>query len=903
MTEVLTTEASPTEASQEDVTSSPPVVMSFFCAKDVSARNDGHSIVCGLLISILTSRRNVIRRVKTEFAPVKQEFGQSLEFLWNVLMFALDVTSCHRYYIVIDALDECQAQSRERLLTCIGRMLDSYKGKGRLRHKELKLLFTSQPQTMTEWRALDNTSGLYHVKIEDRPSGMTRDILTFINYKVDQLVQLRRCDLPFADELKKALYQKAQNSFLWVSLVFSYIKTTILLHENDPWQLLAQLPNDLKEAYTKYLPSSTPQNAGIIRRCVQLLVANYRTLTLEEIAAFTSIESQGPHPATQQQLTIIQNSLELMFGPLIRFPDLRVDFVHSTVKDFFLELGKDATHAMARTYGTDIASAHLTLAEACVSYLLREEMSIDHFNNIEPSSAATMTSISPIDAVLNDGDNLVDIFEIQDVAFFKDEGDIVDEVCSHIRTLFAPFDYAATNWAYHFASCEHIAPKTLTRKVRLLSKPSNVQVSNWYKYMAHQSRTIMPSFNDLDELLLAAMFDHPEALRSLLSYRDDKPDILETRCQIGLFWAASRGHARTVQAFLEHGTNPNFLENGQSPLIVAVLGGYQNVGSMLLQTPLVDPNFGHKSHRSPLVHAVASDQHEIVPMLLAHEDILVDLPDYRGFTPLLQAALSGCMQCLRCLQLDGRSKFTKHDKTGRNVLSYAACTESVAFVDLVLKNLAPEEARSSDNSGRNAISYAAERSLLPIVKRLWRSQISVSQRDETGRNAISWAVSRPSTVAQKNKENTVLQFLVGKCPQEADIKDNFGWTPLAWTLDRPGDLISVKILVEVGGVDVNQQDRTSGRPVLSWAASEGFEDITRYLLQVPGIKRNLRDFTGRTPISYAAGNGSVNVLRLLLNSPGINPYSTDDQNRSPLDWARLNHHDDIVRELSILNPT
>jgi ankyrin repeat domain-containing protein 50 len=897
MTEVLRTETTKGHAAGPR-----PEIMAFFCAKDISAQNEGQSIVCGLLISILTSRKNVIRQVKTKFAPVKQEFRQSLESLWDVLMFALDVASCDRYYIIIDALDECQAQSRGRLLMCIRRMLASYQEKNALHHKKLKLLFTSQPQTMTEWRALEKISGLYHVKIEDRPSGLTRDILTFIDYKVDELVQLRRCDLPFADELKKALYQKAQNSFLWVSLVLSYIKATILLQANNPQQVLAQLPDNLKEAYVKYLPSSTPQNAGVIRRCVQLLVASYRNLTLEEIRVFTSIDSQGYQLATQQQLTIFQNSLELMFGPLIRFPDLRVDFVHSTVKDFFLELSNDATHAIATTYGTDVASAHLALAEACVNFLLCEEMDVDFFNNIGPSSAATVASISPVDPVPNDGDSSMDIFDIHQVTFLKDEEDRDDEACSQITDLFAPFDYAATNWAHHFASCEHIAPETLARKVRLLSKPSNVQVSNWYKYMAHQSRTIVPSFGCLNEVLVAAMFDHPEALRKLLSYRHDKPDALEAQCKLGLFWAALQGHARTVQAFLEHGTNPNFLESGQSPLIVAVLGGRQDIGLMLLQTPLIDPNFRDKSTRSPLMHAVASDEHEIIRMLLAHEDILVDLQDHFGFTALLEAAHSGCEQCLRYLQSDGRSKFTRRDKKGRNVLSYAAGTESVACVDLVLKNLAPEEAQCPDSSGRNAISYAAERSLVPIVKRLWRSQISASQRDQNGRNAISWAVSRPSTVAQKDEENTVLQFLVEKFPHEVDVKDNFGWTPLAWALDRPGDLTSVKILVEVGGVDVNQQDQ-SGRSVLSWAASGGFEDITRYLLQVPGIKQNLRDFTGRTPISHAAGNGSFNELRLLLNSRGIDPYITDDQDRSPLDWARLNHHEEVVQELSFLDST
>jgi hypothetical protein len=113
-----------------------------------------------------------------------------------------------------------------------------------------------------------------------------------------------------------------------------------------------------------------------------------------------------------------------------------------------------------------------------------EEMSIQLFNDIEPSSVATTASVSPIDAVPDDGDNLVDIFNIQGVMFFRDKEDISDEACSHIRSLYALFDYAAMYQAPHFASCEHIAPETLTQKVKLLSKPSNIQFSNLYKYMA-----------------------------------------------------------------------------------------------------------------------------------------------------------------------------------------------------------------------------------------------------------------------------------------------------------------------------------------------------------------------------------------------------------------------------------
>jgi len=73
------------------------------------------------------------------------------------------------------------------------------------------------------------------------------------------------------------------------------------------------------------------------------------------------------------------------------------------------------------------------------------------------------------------------------------------------------------------------------------------------------------------------MFYHPDALRKLLSNRYHKAGDLERQCKTGFFWAASRGHPRTVQAFLEHGTNPFFLESGQSPLIVASCVGRKSI--------------------------------------------------------------------------------------------------------------------------------------------------------------------------------------------------------------------------------------------------------------------------------------------------------------------------------------
>jgi hypothetical protein len=67
---------------------------------------------------------------------------------------------------------------------------------------------------------------------------------------------------------------------------------------------------------------------------------------------------------------------------------------------------------MAKIYKIDIALIYLTLAKAYINYLLRKKIFINYFNNIEPFLTAIITSIFLINAVLNNGNNLINIFKI-----------------------------------------------------------------------------------------------------------------------------------------------------------------------------------------------------------------------------------------------------------------------------------------------------------------------------------------------------------------------------------------------------------------------------------------------------------------------------------------------------------
>ncbi|KAM3084679.1 hypothetical protein ACMFMG_003140 [Clarireedia jacksonii] len=87
-----------------------------------------------------------------------------------------------------------------------------------------------------------------------------------------------------------------------------------------------------------------------------------------------------------------------------------------------------------------------------------------------------------------------------------------------------------------------------------------------------------------------------------------------------------------------------------------------------------------------------------------------------------------------------------------------------------------------------------------------------------------------------------------------------------------------------------------GRTLLSFAAGEGHEDITKLLLDIvdPDIKDGKYSYT---PLFYAAGNGHEAVVKLLLATGQIEADSRDNNRQTPLHYTARNGHEAIVKLL------
>ncbi|KAJ5747465.1 uncharacterized protein N7511_009161 [Penicillium nucicola] len=169
-----------------------------------------------------------------------------------------------------------------------------------------------------------------------------------------------------------------------------------------------------------------------------------------------------------------------------------------------------------------------------------------------------------------------------------------------------------------------------------------------------------------------------------------------------LIEATRFGRKAVVQLFLDMHVDPNSKDNtGLTALSIAFQAGNTEI-AQLLRDHGADPHTPDNAGQTPLIYASQRGLENSINMLLSWASNL-EHRDHRGRTPLLTAVSAGHESVVRALSQNG-ANFNSVDTFGRGVLFMAACEGHDTMLALFLSRVDPNQ---RDRYGRTALHAAA----------------------------------------------------------------------------------------------------------------------------------------------------------------------------------------------------
>ncbi|GFF96244.1 hypothetical protein IFM53868_08439 [Aspergillus udagawae] len=302
--------------------------------------------------------------------------------------------------------------------------------------------------------------------------------------------------------------------------------------------------------------------------------------------------------------------------------------------------------------------------------------------------------------------------------------------------------------------------------------------------------------------------------------------------------------------------------------------------------------------RTPIFYAICSRNETVVKALLEQKEIDIAYQDPHGYSPLNYAASTNFLFAVSMLLNKGANLNTAN-RHGSTPLNWAVEQGNTAMVDVLLKKLSstpPLPSVEIEQSNSWSLHIAAGARNLDIIKRLLAHGYDVNTKDSEQQTPLSLAVRKGYL--------KVVNLLLCQRDIDINVADTQGMTPI-WLATRYGrDEIACRLLAKPD-LDVNAvvTERTVGvgrewSTSLHHAVQRGCLLIARLLLANDRLDPNITDHLLRTPLHWAASNGNIKMVNLLLSRRDVLLNAEDIDGSTPLMLAVIRDHTDVVKRLA-----
>jgi hypothetical protein len=338
----------------------PCLVTYFFCQSTRPELNNAASVFRGLTYLLIAQREELVRHVQRRYETVGKQLFEgpgAVYSLREILADMLDDASLPPTYLLVDALDECTSD----LAALLHVITDGSLG----RRSRVKWLVTSRNIPEIE-RYLEPDPLGVKVSLEVKASYVSRAVAAFVQYKVQRLAAVQRYEVKLQAEVQQQLRDKAEGTFLWVSLVCKELENVPLYRTRE---VLQALPPGLDPLYDRMMRQILGQDhvrtAGYCKDVLRAVTVAFRPLRLRELVVVAGL------PSDQFHHTQVVANLVSYCGSFLSIRQDTVSFIHLSAKDYFTS-GKGQ-----QVFDGTIAEEHGQMADRLldtIDSMLRRDM-------------------------------------------------------------------------------------------------------------------------------------------------------------------------------------------------------------------------------------------------------------------------------------------------------------------------------------------------------------------------------------------------------------------------------------------------------------------------------------------------------------------------------------------------
>ncbi|KAF4944207.1 hypothetical protein FSARC_14737 [Fusarium sarcochroum] len=932
-----------------------------YCSSKQQHEQTAEQLLTSLLKQLASSQPTLPTHLKALYDEhSRQRTRPTLSQILEKL--ALIVSTYSRVFILIDALDECQASecSRSNLLFELSRLQKQHQINVFATSRGIPIILsdmTSHFETIASLEILANK----------------RDITAYLKGNIERLPSFVRQDQNLQEMIIRVISESVDGMFL-LARIYLYLLTDKLRDADIRNQLKlfeerGTSQDGLRHAYRETMDRINGQMPGwklLAHKVLSWITYAKRDLTVAEVrhALATSTEKcqldDGDFYHVDDMVTACAGLVTVDETSNI------IRLIHYTTQEYFNRWPDELNLMTERD-----------ITKTCVSYLSFESFGKVHCMAEEDFEQRLHIHPFYDYAAKNWGHHAraSSISSLELANFFSKEGNMY----ASVQVLMASGPWQMYYWypGWKEVTKLHLAANFgLARVVQdmledgLESDPRDSNGRTPLSYAANHGHESVVSLlldngakvDTLDDdgqtpLSFAAEHGHRAVTQLLVDKGSDldSPSIISS--QEGwkaLYSAVDQGHMAIIHLLLERGAGTNYNEETLLPLTVS--RGQEEIVHLLLEWGANMESVSTGGHWGQTSLSIAARLgHEAIVRLLSKNGAALDpRSEYYGRTPLSFASEYGHGTVVEFLLRTGRVDPESKDEHGKTPLTFAAIHGHVSVVQILLETHSVD-VDSIDNEGQTPLSHAAHGGFEIVASLLIEagakpdSPTGYFSREERGRTPLS--------LAAEGGHKAVAQLLLEKGANpnsEAIGNGNGGRTPLSFAAEK-GHENTIRLLVEKGA---NVEHRTTGIyngrtpksfPVrhttivrllpekgadpgprhddvdnrtpapLSHAAYHKKEVAVKLRLDtsrvrvdesdrfgrtplscVPkgGARPNAAEAKGRTPLSYAAQEGHEAVVRLLVEMYGAKLDSADAKGRTPLSYAAQKGHEAVVRLLA-----